>query len=244
MKTFAKAVVLLLLFIKAQGGGLRGCCSRELNHHDDDNVQDIALVVEEPGAETKDQQDRNVSSSHHQRTVVIIRVITAAGSAPTVSSSDLYQAVFSDEVSLKHHLSKCSAGQVQLEPTSYGILDVHLDTNRFTSRRDMMDAAVQGAAIYTSSTSILHDDDVDHILIVLPQGVPTNSTSWAEIGPGAKFSIFQDTWALSLSSLMHEVSNLLCFIVIFKHIFSHFTALFWYRTVCTQSRPISRQLEW
>jgi len=196
---------------------------------------DVIQVLHTVDDDEEDDRHRNMATATlgRRRTVLIVRIIAPNGSQPRVSSRTLYNAVFGNTNSLKHQLAKCSGGQMQIEPTAQGkstmmtkyiqgisfvshilccciiigVMDVKMDRygGSSNSRRDLMVAAEMASNKYVPSGRGRSIRQVaDHIMFVFPQGF-TSTVAYAELGVGAKLSLFNDNWALSLTTLMHEV---------------------------------------
>jgi Gametolysin peptidase M11 len=168
--------------------------------------EDVVIAPQESAPEDAPQH-RNLGALG-SRTVTIFRVTSNAIGVPTISSDALYRAFFSDSNSLKHQMNRCSAGQLSLNPSNYGIIDIVIDgVSMGTSRADVVAVAEQAARAYVGNPPNIRDIS-DHVVFVLPDrgdGFVGN----AEICPNgvAGISSFGDQHAGHLSVIMHELGH-------------------------------------
>lgn len=151
------------------------------------------------------------------RTVLVLRVSSASIGSPSVSKDELYLRIFSDSNSLKHQMARCSTGQMQLNPTNFGVLDVVIDgVNTATPREQLVEKASEVALqlinnnirSFGGSQMISIKDAAHHVMFVMPDRGDGFVAS-AEICPKqqAGTSVFGDTSAVSLSVLLHEIGH-------------------------------------
>ena len=155
-------------------------------------------------SEEDQQHHRSLSDD---RTAIVFRINCPAGS-PSVSIDQLWGAIFTNGNSVKHQLARCSAGQLQLNPTNWGVMDIYIDAYQNTNQGDLAQMAEAAAlqAIGGGYSDIRQA--ASHIIFVMPNR-GNNFVGSAEVCPAGRSgtSFFGDTYALSLSVLMHELAH-------------------------------------
>jgi Gametolysin peptidase M11 len=154
-----------------------------------------------PGRERELQSTMDID-----RSFLMIRIQSAALGEPVISANELYLRVFSDAESLKWQLNRCSAGQVNLNPTNYGVLTVPIDGSS-TAMDTMVQMAQTNALNYVSGVSDIREV-ADHVMLILPP-MNVDFVAKAEIGGGSRHSTstFSGANAGSLSVLSHEIAH-------------------------------------
>jgi Gametolysin peptidase M11 len=168
--------------------------------------EDVAIAA--PTQQDSAQPQHRNLGAVGSRTVMIFRVTSNAIGVPTISHDELYRAFFSDSNSLKHQMNRCSAGQLSLNPTNFGIMDIVIDgVSMGTSRADVVAVAEQAARAYVGNPANIRDI-ADHVVFVLPDR-GDNFVGNAEICPNgvAGISSFGDKHAGHLSVIMHELGH-------------------------------------
>lgn len=150
--------------------------------------------------------------NHHRslndyRTAIVFRLNGPFGS-PSASIDQLWGSIFTNGNSLKHQLARCSAGQLQLNPTNWGVMDIYINAYQGTNQGELAQMAEAAAlqAIGGGYSNIRQA--ASHIIFVIPNR-GNNFVGSAEVCPAgvSGTSFFGDTYALSLSVLMHELAH-------------------------------------
>jgi hypothetical protein len=138
-------------------------------------------------------------------------------SEPEFSADELsYQLIYEDgEESLKkRHLHKCSFGALNLEPTTYGVLDVTIKMNASgRSTYTIASEAERAGLDLISADSVVTRlrDFADLTVIVLPPGTLYRGLEdWAGYGNvNGNTPVYNNRWGGSISDAAHEVGHTL-----------------------------------
>ncbi|GKY90413.1 hypothetical protein MPSEU_000015100 [Mayamaea pseudoterrestris] len=149
-------------------------------------------------------------------TAIVIRII-ANDAQPTPTSDEMHYYVFDSSMSLRSQLLRCSAGKLNIAPTSFGVLDarVNLSANG-RNYLDLVNEAYDAAlpVVQRSDSSITDVRNLsDLIMFVLPPGTISTGSGraqfdWAAFGtiPGQQ-TVFNDVWATYMGGMAHEVGH-------------------------------------
>ena len=152
-----------------------------------------------------DHQHRSLNND--DRTAIVFRINGPLGS-PSATIDQLWGSIFTNGNSVKHQLARCSAGQLQLNPTNWGVMDIYINAYQNTNQGDLAQMAEAAAlqAIGGGYSDIRQA--AKHIIFVIPNR-GNNFVGSAEVCPNgvSGTSFFGDTYALSLSVLMHELAH-------------------------------------
>jgi hypothetical protein len=154
------------------------------------------------------------SSSPTALSVLVVRV-TGEDGEPEFTADQLHQLIFEDEVSLTQQLYKCSFGALNLEPTSYGVLDVTIQmTASGRSTYTIVSAAEDaGLELITSADSAVTvtrlRDFADLTMSVLPPGTLYRGIQdWAGYASvNGMTSVYNNRWGGSISTAAHELGH-------------------------------------
>jgi Gametolysin peptidase M11 len=158
-------------------------------------------------SDVDDEEANKHRSLSDSRTAIVFRINGPLGS-PSASTDQLWGAIFTSGNSVKHQLARCSAGQLQLNPTNYGIRDIYINAYGNTNQGELAQMA-EAAAIQSLGGGYSDiRQAADHIIFVMPNR-GDNFVGSAEVCPNgvAGTSFFGDTYALSLSVVMHEMAH-------------------------------------
>lgn len=135
---------------------------------------------------------------------LVVRVVLR-DEQPDYSKDELYRVMFQDSVSLKSQYQSCSFGKLVIEPSSAGVVEVHLDfPTSISSHQTVVNAANRAVlehlydAHYGSYESVRQYADM--ILYVLP--TMGNWLAYGSVGGGS--SVYNNQWGGYIASIMHE----------------------------------------
>ena len=142
------------------------------------NLMDIEIVRHERASCWKRKLEKD-SRAVGAFKVLMLRVI-ANDSEPEFTAARLYNLTFRDDISLRRQMAKCSFGQLDIEPTEYGVLDVKIDMSiRGRPNNEAVNAA------YLAAVELVKEDVrdvrelVDGVMFVIPPG---SLGSWTAFG--------------------------------------------------------------
>ena len=141
-----------------------------------------------------------------EKSILVLRVSTK-DSEPHFPANEIYSYLFDDhDISLRTQYEQCSFGQLHIEPTQHGVLDVAVDKSMKelgSSPSELVAAATKSAREalgLTESQSLQHV--ADFVFFCLPRG----TGHWAAYsGVNHWRSVFNDQWCAYQSSNMHEL---------------------------------------
>lgn len=162
-------------------------------------------VVESPFQE-EDRRRLGLQSpsAYGDHTALVLRII-ALDSEPTASADELYQRIFTDQMSLSSQLSKCSFDKFRLYPTEFGVLDIPVELHANGSDYDsLVNAGYEAALDHVGNDVTEIRRLADFIIIVIPPG----TGDWGAFAsiPG-KQSVFNDEWGIYLGATAHELGH-------------------------------------
>jgi len=168
------------------------------------------LIHEKEDSKDKLKQRRNMMATTGTFNTLVIRVINSRGVGPDASVTQLRSDVFEDDVSLRSQFSRCSHGQLQIQPFS-GRTDTGLDINNgVVSVKVDYDGGdhglFQNSAIKAATDQLgdLDDDKYDLIMFCFPPG----TGGWlAYAFVNSKYSFYNNKWCQYVSAQMHEVGH-------------------------------------
>jgi Gametolysin peptidase M11 len=162
-------------------------------------------IIEGPPVVFEDEQSRR--NLYDSRTAIGFLLHGPMGS-PSISKDQLYGSLFSNGNSLKNQLSRCSLGQLQFNPTGWGVMDLYINAYQGTPQSDLA-AMAEAAAIQALGGGYSNiRDAATHIVFVMPNRGDGYVGSAEVCPPGVSgTSFFGDVYALSLSVIMHEVGH-------------------------------------
>ena len=171
------------------------------------NPASIKIVKHEQASRRKRQLAERRRPVVGKFKVLMLRVI-ANDSEPDFSARTLHYLTFEDKISLKHQMAKCSFGQLEIEPTEYGVLDVRIDMDiAGVFHNEAVNAA------YKAAVKLVKEDvrDVrelaDGVMLVIPPG---SKGSWAAFGAlnGKQTTVSLGVGLSGEMNLVYEVSFL------------------------------------
>jgi Gametolysin peptidase M11 len=199
IKAFTIAVLLWVIAIVSVGFNL-------VSVHSHGNS--IASTVSQHQGGNNDADHRSLVQAT-TRTVVVFRLYSPTIGTPTVTNSELSKRIFTDTNSLTNHMARCSGGQQQLTPTTYGVVDVYLDgVAKGASRSEVVNAAKKAVLNHVSSRYTDFRQIANHIIFVVPDngdGFVASAEIATQGQPAA--GTYRDTMAASISVLMHEIGH-------------------------------------
>lgn len=171
------------------------------------DFEDIVVEASTSNVLVLSEEDNHHRSLNDYRTAIVFRINGPLGS-PSVSIDQLWGSIFTNGNSVKHQLARCSAGQLQLNPTNWGVMDIYINAYQNTNQGELAQMAEAAAlqAIGGGYSNIRQA--ATHIIFVMPNR-GNNFVGSAEVCPVgvSGTSFFGDTYALSLSVVMHELAH-------------------------------------
>jgi hypothetical protein len=187
------------------------------NHDESSEFMDDESIILESGDfvddpspyESDENNHRSLSTIRSPRTVLVLRIEAEGIGSPTVSKDELYKRIFSDVDSLTRQMERCSAGDVQLVPTKYGVIDIFVaGTNHNTPRNELVSLAKSKALELVDENYNDIRVAAHHVIIVSPDRFD-GFVAAAEVafqGQNA-IAVYSDMHAAHLSVLMHETAH-------------------------------------
>jgi hypothetical protein len=135
-----------------------------------------------------------------------IRILTSDAMTPSFKVDDMYKYLFADANSLKWQFHRCSTGQLTVEPTDIGVLNVHVDSPSSSDRSVLVNeattAAIRKIGVRQGTTLSSLLDYADLIMFI----TPPMGDDWVAFGSvGGRTSVYNDKWGAYLAVQMHEM---------------------------------------
>ena len=127
---------------------------------------------------------------------------------PDYSADQLYELIFQDPVSIKWQFYKCSAGDLRIEPTNLGVVDVTIDAK--------VNSVSKNQAVNMATTEVIKAIRAEHSAYAnarrlrdyadLTLFVTPDMGKWlAYASLGGSTSVYNNKWGAYLSVPMHEI---------------------------------------
>ena len=143
------------------------------------NPAAIKIVEHEKATRRKRQLSLRKRPDVGKFKVLMLRVV-ANDSEPDFSAEVLHHLTFEDEISLKHQMDKCSFGQLEIEPTEYGVLNVKIDMDiSGMSHSEAVNEAYKAAVRLVKEDVRDVRELADGVMLVIPPG---SKGSWTAFG--------------------------------------------------------------
>lgn len=136
--------------------------------------------------------------------VIAVRV-TSKDANVTLTRDEISNSMFGNPVSLASQMNACSAGALTLLPgVPGGVGDLEIDVNTQGVASKNLEMLLRTEFIKKFGS----EDQFDHILYCMPKGTSSNFNNWiAYAYRETKFSYYNDIWAGSLTSKLHEIGH-------------------------------------
>lgn len=154
----------------------------------------------------RNRERRDLADSTGTLKTLVVRVIDGKNKSPP-SANKLDNDIFVDSVSLKKQFEKCSYGNINIQKTDEGIIDIKVSSagNGKESSKDTL----MGEA-YTAIESKFNSWDqirqkFDLLMYCLPGSTGDDWVAYAYVN--GETSVYNNEWCSSVSAQMHEVGH-------------------------------------